>query len=503
MTEDFKSTRRDLFLTGGTITTAAVLGGSFAAPSVAEASGRSPRHRAAGPHHARLVRTQLSEQAIASNLQTIYSTPGLSDYGCYFTLLNLRADRFISVVGEAQQTPGVDYDWQPYKHVTPTPDKVILRVRFMDNLIATQAFKAPSQFIDYTTFVNIMKYGYVVPYQTAMLIDSSFLAGLVTRLIFQKYYSACHALVPNGLLSINTAPPVAGSPPVRSAEKWIGEYFQTLSNTMTGTGSWNSEYLTCLTANTDSALQVAGMVEGWRLGDKLTDGTIDTSKGCLASIWALLGSRYTTEHIGRLVGYTLFLLGGYLNNERIIDYRGGTTYAQILDPTAIFNKFGPHLEAISKLGGTGPDFTFRLANQFYGFVLSDFQMLMADSPGNQTAIAAYRSFLDGYEAGLTCGATTMFRVMYTAGWETGYDSGYVTGFTTGYAIGFSNGYGEGYANGWQAGYNTGYTDGQNSWTGILGGIANTIGTAIGDAQAIAGVASQIVGAGSVVAGLFA
>jgi hypothetical protein len=361
----------------------------------------------------------------------------------------------------------------------------------------------------YATFIGIEHRQIYLPYHLAATFAGSFFQGLITRLVLENYKGALQ-LPSNKLMlvpapQVHPAPPAHAAPapaPLRDANVWIQTYLDGLGMLKTGRvfdpNSWKGDYCNRTYALTDSLLPFAGMLDGWLTGDYIVQQTQgDINNTILPALRALIKTRYTIDFLGSIVGYTLFYLGGFVNNERTGAAIAGTPGASVDTLAGVLDAYSGHLLQIGQIPTTSAAGMFQLAQQFYDVVSLDYFKFAQTQGAGAGALANYYWFLEGYIRGLTSGATAMMSLMYRLGYQDGYDAGYVAGYQVGFSVGLSTGYAEGYSVGWQAGYGTGYSDGQGSFADIVSGIAGALQTASSDL----GTISTIINVGSAIGSL--
>ena len=315
-----------------------------------------------------------------------------------------------------------------------------------------------------------------------------------------------HRLRPNSILPgksfslvLPPSPPHGPAVPP-SIDTWISKYWTDLSAKAQAPGTWAGTYFSGINSLADNVIQVAGLLDGWRFGDKLFDGSISGGPACIAALRQLVNSRHTSMHVGYMVGYTLFYLCGYLNNERTAQLVGGNPLDPPLTAAAdIFNKYSTHSLQLVHRGGSPASGMFAVANQFYDVVLADYYLLTQKPSPNVAVLANYYAFLQGFQQGQGSAATAMFAVMYNAGWGNGYDAGFAAGYQVGYTAGFDTGYGEGYSTGWKAGN---YANGGGSFTSTLNGVFTNLGQSVSDVNTIVTDITSVASAGTALASLF-
>ena len=204
------------------------------------------------------------------------------------------------------------------KYSASYPVHFALNVEYVSSLGQSKVFAkagAPWQ-----VFVKLDNFGLLLPFQTASTVALTFVKGMVTRLILEKYnqlWKSINITVPSLPLAPPTSPPPP-APPALTVDTWAKAYLTSLSTELSDFTKWNQwpvqDYSQCLSNMTDASLQVAGISLGWFAADELISAT-DTAT--ISAIWSLLNARYTTAHLGAMVGYVFCYLTGYLQNERI------------------------------------------------------------------------------------------------------------------------------------------------------------------------------------------
>jgi hypothetical protein len=401
---------------------------------------------------------------------------------------------FVLIVGEAQKHQPNPIDWplyNSYKDLT-------IRAQTITALEASNVFALTAE--DFKTFIHLIDGDKTpLPFNTARVLSGSFIKGLLTRLVVDDYHLQLNGKPVQLVLSPN---------PKKDdwqAESWILGYLRTFSEHLQLPDSWdavrddkkNPDYAKCLSALTDSTLQAAGIVAGWKAGDTLL-GLPDAQKTTIrGSILTLLHSQFTTREVGMAIGYSLCYLAGYISSERSIQVVEGKpsskAYAGPDKLAFVFESLGNHIRSKSQ-GLIG---AFEIANKLFALVVAEFYIVATDPQYNNntgkiqvTACQDYQAFLLGFERGLLNGAELTFTELFNEAYGLGYSDG------------FRDGYSQGYAAGWQDGYRVGYNAGSNqgTWLNSLHTILGDVGTALGDLNTVLSDAKT---AGTVITALFA
>lgn len=478
------------------------------------AAGRRPSAASAGPQPLTPpTPTGLSDAQAATLLQAIYDSPTLSPYGCYFYLNNISVVDFLSAVGGAMETPDQPYPYNKYKTVTPV--HFTLSMQCISALGASKVFTKTGQ--PWQVFVKLDNYQLLFPFHIASVLSISFIKGFVTRLILEAYSNKWSTIQPP--FSIPALPLIPYPPPPQAqtgltVDLWAQYYLKSLSSTFQDVKNWDhwgvQDYGQCLSNMTDASLQVAGIVTGWHAADQLI---ANAETATVANVWKLLNAKYTTRHLGMMVGYAFCYLSGYAKNERIaLIMQGAKPSASQNGPAtipAIYNNLSNNVELLCGSGSYQKEL-FDMGNRFFRLVVGEFYAITQNpnyvppppSTSVAGALAAYQAFIVGFERGMSLGADVLFTDLYVAGWDAGEQFGY----NLGYSNGFRDGYSQGYGAGWQAGYDANVNT-PSTWMGGLSNIFQNLGTVLGDADKIAGQIGPILGdvktVGTVVAAIFA
>jgi hypothetical protein len=473
--------------------------------------------------------TANDDVTIAGLLTTFYQASSLGKYGPLFFLHNLNINEFKRYAGLAEGSTPTDKPYAVDKFVKYSP-AVTFNIQSISALQTIYPFIGVGEpfhvfaYVDGTT---------LVPYQTAQLLSASFLKGLVTRLILEKYKSIwtgppfnlsidftlnpagppptatpIPAPISSGTPAPPGPPPTSTPPPPMTAQAWVAAYLINLNHVITAPSTWSGlgsvDYPTALASLTDATTQAAGMINGWSAGDALVSVAGDYAT-CAPVIWKWLNSRYTTKQLGMMVGYTFCYLAGFLRCERTAGFITGAA-----NPPARLNGQSNLSNIYTNLTGSDhaasaqlsfrKDPVFDLANKFFELVNGEFYGI-AQQAGylNQlTALANYRDFIVGFEKGLTQGADVMFAELF----DEAYNLGYAYGYNAGYSSGFRDGYSQGYSAGWQEGYSSGYSAGQQNWMSGLGNIFNSLGNLVGDAGTVGKILGDANTVGEVLGAIF-
>jgi hypothetical protein len=452
----------------------------------------------------------LTDQQRASYLQTLYgsSPPGFAQSMAYFHLNFITNDDFIGSVGYAQKFPDTDVLLPRYYQYSNGVQLYVRDISAMETQ-ALPIFSAGAQ--PYQVFVSVDRISLAAgpakilfPYQVAKLLAASYLHGLITRLVLDKYKQAwSNATPPVPLwtdLPLVPKPPSGPNPhPVATAmdaSSWANKYLLNLTSTLVSPAKWMAlstahkglNYTQCLNDFTDSSLQAAGIISGWLAGDTITDPTVPlaTRTACQTAIWKLVGDQYNFNEIGLMVGYTFTYLNGFIANERT---RAAITANPVSPattdpnsgPTTIYGNFCNNVAANNQ-GNVTP-----LATVFFNFVVGEFYAIASV---DATRAAKYQQFIEGYSLGLTIGADVLYSQLFEEG------------FQLGYTIGFRDGYAQGYSAGWTEGYAVGYQAGQATWMSGLQQIVSGASGLLGDVGTVNTLLNDAITVGTAIASLF-
>ena len=460
-------------------------------------------------------KSAMTDTEVATYLTTLYKSTVFAPYGCYFYLNNMTASDFLSCTGPAMETP--DQIYQYNKYAADLPTHFGLNVQFISALGGTTGSKAFAKAgLPWQVFVKLDNYTQspvLLPFQTACALSLTFIKGLVTRLILEKYNDLWSSIrppisVPSLPLVPPSSPPPPAPPPL-TVLSWATTYVTSLSVELTTVANWTKwpvqDYSQCLSNMTDASLQVAGLATGWSAADALISAADNTS---IQAIWNLLNRRYTTQHLGAMVGYTFCYMSGYLKNERIAALMQGVTPpAQIAGPAelpTIYTNLAQNIDTTSTSGSYAQP-TFDITNRFFALVVGEFFSITQNtsyappppSTSATDALASYQAFITGFETGMSQGADVLFTDLYTEGWEAGEQFGYSIGYSNGYRDGYS----QGYAAGWQAGYSA-MPAATSTWMSGLNNIFGGLGNLLDDAGQLPGILSDVGTVGQAIASIF-
>jgi hypothetical protein len=415
---------------------------------------------------------QLKPDEIAAKLKVLFDESVVGAdfirYRSFFYLYCVTEDDFLKIVADAEVKEPNTIDWplfDQYKDLS-------IPVQTISDLVNSNVFAHNSS--PFRTFVTLAEFfgpgqDVPLPFHTVRVLSGSFIKGLITRLILQMYPLKLKGdLVLRTAFSFGTP---SGTP--WKADDWASEYLSKFSAHLQSATSWNEarddkknpDYERCLSALTDSTLQMAGIVLGWEAGDALSAMPADPGDKIRTAIWSLLNSQFTTQQLGMAVAYTLSFIAGYIATERNINVVEGKPADRALpDPTnigAVHNKLGEHI----RCGNHRHNAAFDIANRFFALVVAESYIVANDEhyeddtkEDQGEASRAYQAFIIGFERGLASGAEEIFDEL------------------------FKDGYSLGYSAGWQDGYRAGYKANSNqpTWLGSLQSIIGDVHGALGD-----------------------
>ena len=467
-------------------------------------------------------------------LDTLFRSPCMQTFGCYFYLNTIRwnplldpatgaklREGFEDAAGEGIANPGV---W-PF-HRQADPASVILNVQFMTGISGQAAFNnSQLRKMLPAVFVRLDNLNCFVPFDMAALISTCFIDGLVSRLILGNYVPIWKKYAPNNTLPIafedlspapgpGAAPP--GATPAANMDKWIASQITQFANNCALTTTWNGNpmdatlYGECVSQQTNPSLQLAGIMMGWRAGDALSAaaGTPDGT-AALNAVWQFLGYRHTTEDLGKMMGYAFMFLSGFMDNDRtgiVVNFK--PTSALPTPPQLALSPLFVNFTVQMLLNRNSNKVSlFRgLIDRFYRLIEGELYGITQNSnfPGPGTANQAlinYNAFIGGFVHGMTTAADQLFDELYNVGYQTGYENGLQIGFTNGFRDGYSQGFTGGYTVGYQNGDAAGYAAGASS-VGGLGSIISGISNVLGSTSSILSDAGTVGTVISTIAGLF-
>lgn len=429
---------------------------------------------------------------------------------------------FEDAAGEALGTAGV-----LQFHRQADPASVFLNVQFMAGISGQPAFNnSQLRRMLPAVFVKLDNISCFFPFDTAALISASVINGLVSRLILGLYAPIWKNYATNKSLPIAfedlTPPPgpgpaPSGGTPATNTDNWIAAQFTQIASNFTLTSTWNGNPMNATLYNqrvmeqTNPSLQLAGILMGWRTGDALAAAANTTDgQNALAAIWKFLGYRFTTQHLGMMMGYTFMVLSAFLDNDRtasVINYKSTSPLPPPPQNTAaalpaLFSQFGNQM-LVDRSSNAVP-VTRWLVDRFYKLINGEFYGITQNSSyaGNASvALINYNAFINGFVHGIVTAADQLFDEFYNVGYQSGYQNGYESGFQIGYTNGFRDGYSQGFASGYTVGYQNGdaagYAAGASSVGGlesIISGVSDVLGSAssiLSDAGTVGTVISTV------------
>lgn len=455
--------------------------------------------------------TKLNDAAVENLLSTIFGTSSISQAGGYFYLHSLNMREFEKYAGYATTNPDQPF---PVTKYTQHSTSATLNIQSIKALQTVPPFVGAAELYHVFVYLDATT---LVPYQTASLLSTCFISGLVTRLLLERYAIKWRNLLGVALNLTLAAAPLPGRakrgnrgsvPSPMNATDWIATYLTSLSRSLLVSGTWTSlgqsDYCSALSMVTPATLQAIGMVKGWTTGDALVASSADYA-ACEAKIWKWLNSRYTTRQIGTIAGYTLCYLAGFLESERTQALINGQASppSQLQGPDNIRNVFGDLNNwdgSRSRSFQFQQDPAFDIVNGLFEVVNGEFYAVAQQQPfpNRSVVLSDHQAFLNGFTDGITEGAQVMFVDLFDAGWNLGYAYGY----TAGYSTGFQSGYSQGYSAGYQEGYAVGYNAGQPTWMSGLQTVINDVGSIVSDVKTVGTILGDISTAGQILGALF-
>ena len=159
--------------------------------------------------------TNLSPQDIGARLQKLYTTPAVSQYGPFFFLHQIKRSDWVGAAGFAIDSSDQDLLVQTYYQWGYPNVQLYLHGISALAANAPKVFSGKDQLCQ--AFISLDKINYsavsakvLVPYETAALLSASFIQGLITRLLLNRYRQTW------GSIGINlwTDLPLVPAPPV-------------------------------------------------------------------------------------------------------------------------------------------------------------------------------------------------------------------------------------------------------------------------------------------------
>lgn len=450
----------------------------------------------------------LTDGAVADLLGSLFRSTCMGGYAGYFYLQTIRWTSSYGMSGSGFNDAaayGLSYVPTPANkycdYVRPQydPKNCILTMNYRPDIAACRAFASDQPHKNLSAVFVEQHYkgaDFIVPFDIASVLSSCFVAGLVSRLILGDYAEAWkNALQTSTPVSFEESTVPKAS---EGVDKLITTIVQNIGYNSQSVSFWQRDYAESIRDNIDPSLQGAGVLMGWRAGDALANCTDAADKtNARKIIWELIGWRFTTKSIGKLMGYTLMLLSGFLENDRtqaVIAYsdstaalararaKGGLVPEATPPDPAKFGDLGKMLDdmstqiRINRSSKSVTGYVNALTNGFYRLLKGELVGITQKSltPGEkQEALKQYSAFIGGFVQGIVQTADKLFDEFYNEG----YTSGYEEGLQIGYANGFRDGYSQGFSAGYTTGYGAGYGDGSSATGGlnsIIGGISKTL-----------------------------
>jgi hypothetical protein len=260
-----------------------------------------------------------------------------------------------------------------------------------------------------------------VPIEAAEVYASNFANGLVTRLMldgFLQHWAKMGAKVDPADLDIF----------VPSNGRVDLSIFSTPNGYDTGNPLSHLDDLL-----KDNSLQAAGILWGWQAGSSLA-GLRGGDQKYRAAVWKLIKTRYSSEQIGTMVGYTLSYVVAYAQTQKARQEAGGGPLA----PGDILKK-----------AATDPQIVFgkKLLGRIQELLLLDFYVSSVKSK-DPKQVDIYFAFIRGYVKGITQASDAIFDYVFTVAYGIGYSDGFRDGYAKGYRDGWHDGYAAGYKKAW-------------------------------------------------------
>jgi hypothetical protein len=468
------------------------------------------------------------------------TSPG-QQYGTYFNLQTFRwkdyidsagvhkRDGFASAAGAALGAAGSknlvsnrpsNPPLFPWKQVND-PQQCVINLQVMDTLAGANAFLGTNPNGDGNqlkrVFVQVDSLSVVLPYDVAMLLSACFIKGFVTRYLLGQYVPTWKVAIPahpSLPIRFDDLPQPAGANPITpqaAVDSWITTSASALAATFAAAATWGGTYNDAILANTNAAIQMLGIMAGWRAVDNLTTlatgGNTDAT-AAQQQIWKLIGVQYNTHRIGAMVGYTLMTLTGFLECDQTAAVitagpQGPLPSPGPTDAAALVGRLGTYLisarnKTSDPIRGLIEQIQRLITGELYNIVVNS-QWSGAMAPPD--AAAEQSGFISGFAKGTTQAADILFAEFYREGFYAGYSQGYELGDQVGYSAGLADGYSQGYAAGYQVGYSdapsaSGFLNGLQT---IVGGLGSALGTGLSDILNSTGTAGTVIAA---VASLF-
>jgi hypothetical protein len=367
-------------------------------------------------------------------------------YKPYILFNAMDPDTLSRVAGPAEGAQGAPVNFSPFPGSPNT-----LRFQYITALLQN-ADSNPIFFPNPSKAVFVLTEVFTVPlsYGAAQIISNAMMAGLTTRLIFEKYNEKWSQF---GLPGINLNLGIKSFGLQTAITK--------LSTDLTTPKSWKQSGLTTFeqiqSLLMDSAsTQAAGIILGWIAADSILALPAAKRDEAIKGIWKVVGLRYTNRDLGALVSFTLNYLIGFIRNKRTIDIINNQKPAEERRIEVILQYLTDHVlnePRNNNLVQTAINFHKMLLDEFYAIAQKDVTggFSLADK---KAALQEYRAFLDGFQRGSMVAAELLFRETFSSAYDIGY------------ARGFRDGYAQGYAAGWQAGYDTGFSEGKAVGMGL-------------------------------------
>ncbi len=300
--------------------------------------------------------------------------------------------------------------------------------------------------------------------------EAGFIRGLVTRLILGQYFrewqrpdtdlnfSIAAPPLPDvsSIVPVIMSPPIplppvyigpdAAAPPIVTITNEVWEPNQPLDQSM----FWYATTMPSppmLTFHMFMGIEAyfhpvepASLMWGWRAGEELDSLRGKPDDHYRRDVVQLIESRFSPYDLGRLVGFTLNYLHGFVDNQRVQSF----ATLSVQPPTPNLQTIGVVLNSTPAGHGTDgllSDFERALTLEIYGLSQS-----RKDKGHQQLGVAL--AFLDGFEAGTLHASDILYKSITQVAYGAGFLNGWRYGYEQGYAAGFNVGYNQGYGQAW-------------------------------------------------------
>jgi len=310
--------------------------------------------------------------------------------------------------------------------------------------LSKQYENAPLHF-NSPNFVSLNGLGTKVPFDVAESAEAGFVQGLVTRLVLFEYQRAeagwKRASTGYGRVDATTLALLQMKGVGQLSATPIGNELLLPATYTTGSADDTiKEYL----ASHD--IQPTAILYGWQAGDQLAVSFSQNKRDYLRATWTLLLQRYNAYDIGRIVGYTLNYLTGFVKSQRIQALiASGAISPPVSDRSAILD-FLANDKGVVNLESLTSAFDNTLIEQFYAESINTTGVDMA---ATRRRLNLTGQFLTGFEQGTHDGVDVAYADIFNLAYNSGYNNGFRNGYQAGYAAGERDGYVLGYTVAWK------------------------------------------------------